>query len=375
MAFTPFSVIVGLTIKELHKCLSLSLSALSVPVLTLVLKCFAALVQATPYHRLGPGLITRVIRNVKPFIYHKDSTVQVTALIVLGCVLASEPLIPETKDAFTKKTNETKEQKGANSNSDDSFDFAEFSSDEEQQPQDPNVPWLLERCFYNLDCDNTVPTPVKLESLQIISVISRNYFDSLLAPSMTQVTKALDVSLTSKYVDVQLHAGRAVDFIGQAMSRCFLQESKQTFSSSLCLSFWQTLLTSSLTKLLQNEQHSILRAIGCDCLGSVGPEAFEQLSRDRQILCVTLLFACSRDDENSVRGAAVRALAICVLYPSLREDAGFVVDTAETIYRVLQDENFTVRVKCSWALGNLSDALVLNRQVLRLCLEFGVTVL
>lgn len=40
---------------------------------------------------------------------------------------------------------------------------------------------------------------------------------------------------------------------------------------------------------------------------------------DRQILTVTLLFACSRDGENSVKGAAVRALAICVLYPSLRE--------------------------------------------------------
>lgn len=281
----------------------------------MVLKCFAALVQATPYHRLAPGLITKVIRNVKSFTYHKDFTVQVTSLVVLGCVLASEPQVPETCQAFIKE----------------------------------GVPWLLQCCLTNLRTD-TIPTAVKLESLQIISVMSRNYFEVLIAPYLTDVTSALDLSLSSKYTDVQLHAGRAVDFIGQAMNRC----------SQMSLSFWETLLNGSLTALLQNDQ-SILRAIGCDCLGSIGPESFEQLSRDKQILCVTLLFACSRDDENTVKGTAVRALAICVLYPSLREDSGFVVDTAERIYSVLEDENFAVRVKCSWALGNLTDALVLNK--------------
>lgn len=44
-----------------------------------------------------------------------------------------------------------------------------------------------------------------------------------------------------------------------------------------CLQFWQTLLNGSLIELLQNEQHPILRAVGCDCLGSVGAQIFEQL--------------------------------------------------------------------------------------------------
>lgn len=37
------------------------------------------------------------------------------------------------------------------------------------------------------------------------------------------------------------------------------------------------------------------------------------------------------------------------------------MDVAETIHRTLQDVNMTVRVKASWSLGNLSDALVLNQ--------------
>ncbi|RZC35907.1 HEAT repeat-containing protein 6 [Asbolus verrucosus] len=371
LAFTPFCVIIGLMIKELHKCLSLALNENSIPVLTQILKCFAALIQATPYHRLARGLITKVIRNVKPFIYHKDQTVQVTALIALGCTLASEPLIPETKDAFIKHIDQTKPQtkKQTSGNSDD-FDFAEFSSDEEEIMSDnTDVPWLLERCLLNLgvklDCDriaeNAVSTPVKLESLQIISVMSQNYFETLLAPHLNLITRALDAALSNKYSDVRLHAGRAVDFIGQAMNKYFSGEGEKVMFLDQCLPFWQVLLNGSLTGLLQSEQHPILRAVGCDCLGSMGAFAFEQLPRDKQILCVTLLFACSRDDENSVKGAAVRALAICVLYPSLREDAGFVVDTAETIHRVLQEENLTVKVKCSWSLGNLSEALVLNR--------------
>lgn len=37
------------------------------------------------------------------------------------------------------------------------------------------------------------------------------------------------------------------------------------------------------------------------------------------------------------------------------------VDTAEVIHTTLQDDNMTVRIKASWALGNLSDAFVFNR--------------
>lgn len=65
------SVVLGLTLKELHRCLSLALNDSSVLVLTQVLKCFAALVQATPYHKLEAGLISKAVRNVKTYIYHK----------------------------------------------------------------------------------------------------------------------------------------------------------------------------------------------------------------------------------------------------------------------------------------------------------------
>lgn len=70
-SFTPFSVTIGLMIKEIHKGLCLALREMSVPVLIQALKCLSALVQATPYHRMPAGLITKIVRNVKPFIYYK----------------------------------------------------------------------------------------------------------------------------------------------------------------------------------------------------------------------------------------------------------------------------------------------------------------
>ncbi|KAF7272429.1 hypothetical protein GWI33_014777 [Rhynchophorus ferrugineus] len=385
VSFTPFSVELGLSLIELHRSLSIALVyQISVPVLALVLKCMAALVQATPYHRMNTGLVTDIIRNVKSLIYHRDASVQVTALIVLGCILAFEPAVPETLQSMTTlewysraKAERTGSDATVSSTrtptqETEDFDYAQFSSDDEESDREVGqVPWLLHKCLRNLGVkidqneraaktdhpERVVPAPVKLESLQIISAMSRNYFDSLMLPHVGLITRALEMSLVDRYIDLRLHAGRAVDFLGQAIGR--LAESD---GSLTCLDFWQALLDGPLVSLLQNEQQHALRAVGCDCIGSIGPYIFQQLPRDKQILCVTLLFACARDEEHSVRGAAVRALALCVLYPSLREDPGFVVDTAESILTSLKDENLTVRIKASWSLGNLSDALVLNNK-------------
>lgn len=42
------------------------------------------------------------------------------------------------------------------------------------------------------------------------------------------------------------------------------------------------------------------------------------------------------------------------------QDIGFVSDCGENILRALAEPTLVVRIKGAWALGNLSDALVLN---------------
>lgn len=79
------------------------------------------------------------------------------------------------------------------------------------------------------------------------------------------------------------------------------------------------------------------------------------------MLCITLLLGFTDDSDYHVRASAVRALGVYVLYPCLRDDVSFVADVANSIINSLQETNLSVKVKAAWALGNLSDALVLNK--------------
>lgn len=83
--------------------------------------------------------------------------------------------------------------------------------------------------------------------------------------------------------------------------------------------------------------------------------------RDSQILCITYLFACARDDSAAVRSSAIRALAIFVLFPSLKEDGLFLSDTIDVALSSAIDEHNNVRAQSAWLLGNVTEALASNK--------------
>ena len=78
------------------------------------------------------------------------------------------------------------------------------------------------------------------------------------------------------------------------------------------------------------------------------------------MLLVTLLSSCGCGEESIVRAAAVRALAVYVLFPTLCDNMCFVENTSESILRILKDNNLQVRIKASWSLGNITDAFIAN---------------
>ena len=43
------------------------------------------------------------------------------------------------------------------------------------------------------------------------------------------------------------------------------------------------------------------------------------------------------------------------------QDVSFIADTANAIIMALEESSLGVRVKAAWALGNLSDAIVMNK--------------
>lgn len=61
-------------LRELHRSLALALAGENaVLALTQLLRVVAILVQNTPYHRLQPGLLTKIVRSVRPLTVHKGA--------------------------------------------------------------------------------------------------------------------------------------------------------------------------------------------------------------------------------------------------------------------------------------------------------------
>ncbi|KAH1002858.1 hypothetical protein HUJ04_008893 [Dendroctonus ponderosae] len=362
-SFTSFSAMLGLTLIELNAKLCLSLSDRSVGVLTHALKCLAVLAQNTPYHRMAPGLITKIVRNVKPLVSFRDHRVQVTALVVLGSLLMNEPPLPETQRAIFKleKEPEARPERPSLPAEDEEY-FAQFSSDEEEPEagtSDDSMSWLLHKCLRNLGVmfDNApakLPVlPVQLEALQVLSAMSRNYFETMMLMHLNYIVRALEMSLACQNEEVALHAARLIEFLGDAMGKV-----GEAAGTSQCLTFWPTLLNCSEKRLFQSE-NPVLRAVGCDCLASISPWIWKHLPRNKQVLCIMLLFDCSKDEQGAVRSAAARALSVCTLHQSLQEDEGFIVDATLAILENFQDTHPIGRLKTSWSLGCLSDSLVL----------------
>ncbi|ERL90729.1 hypothetical protein D910_08076 [Dendroctonus ponderosae] len=272
-SFTSFSAMLGLTLIELNAKLCLSLSDRSVGVLTHALKCLAVLAQNTPYHRMAPGLITKIVRNVKPLVSFRDHRVQVTALVVLGSLLMNEPPLPETQRAIFKleKEPEARPERPSLPAEDEEY-FAQFSSDEEEPEagtSDDSMSWLLHKCLRNLGVmfDNApakLPVlPVQLEALQVLSAMSRNYFETMMLMHLNHIVRALEMSLACQNEEVALHAARLIEFLGDAMGKV-----GEAAGTSQCLTFWPTLLNCSEKRLFQSE-NPVLRAVGCDCLASI----------------------------------------------------------------------------------------------------------
>ena len=67
-----------------------------------------------------------------------------------------------------------------------------------------------------------------------------------------------------------------------------------------------------------------------------------------------LLLGLVHDPAPPVKAAAARALGSMVSYPQLQRDAVFMADMAAALAATAADDNITVRVRASWALGTWS---------------------
>ncbi|KAM7350223.1 HEAT repeat-containing protein 6 [Cochliomyia hominivorax] len=382
--FIPFSVSLGYMVLAIYKSLSTILSSeSSLPVLTQALKCLAVLVQASPFQQFPKGFVQNFVKDVKPLVYHRDAAIQVSALMVLEFLVAMPEITDDIAeavglppDATTKKG--TKVQHVSNDEI-DIVEFEEYVESDEEICEDANcatttktnnikrnsnnTSWLLRRVLYNLiKQEKLLATSVRIESLQVLTVMSSHFV--MIKPLLESISHVLQHSLNDALPDVRLYAARCTDACSYQISRYLLNNAPcSEIDIRDCNKFWLNMMPIIVSHIGRDlEEVSTVRITFCDALSNIGVTMFEHVPHTTQISLLSFLSGVSSDasEETIVRAAAVRALAVFALYPSLRSDLVFIENTAELTLRLVKDSNLLVRVKSLWSLGNISDALIVK---------------
>ncbi|KAJ7308893.1 hypothetical protein JRQ81_008168 [Phrynocephalus forsythii] len=391
-AFTPFSVTVASSVQELHRCLLLALVAeTSSQTLTQVIKCLANLVLNAPYSRLKPGLLTRVWNQTKPYIRHKDVNVRVSSLTLLGAIISAQAPLPEVRRLLQQPVSSS----GLGNSGCGALPSPGVSEWRREAPVAPGQPsyatetgpaescWLLCLCISlvvlpredgcsdsDTGCPTTVstyePSPVRLEALQVLVLLVKGYF-SVSQSYLLELGQVACTCMEETDPSIQLHGAKLLDELGVGI----IQQCKpdpavapeERVPLDLVVMFWTRMLNGPLPAALQNAQHPMLQTSTCNALSSILPEAFSSLPGDKQILCVTILLGLNQSENPLVKAAAARALGVYVVFPCLRQDVMFVVDTANAILHSLSDGSPNVRTKAAWSLGNLTDTLIINMEL------------
>ncbi|XP_050837858.1 HEAT repeat-containing protein 6 isoform X2 [Serinus canaria] len=389
-AFTPFSVTIASSIRELHRCLLLALVAeSSSQTLTQIVKCLANLVSNAPYSRLKPGLLTRVWNQIKPYISHKDVNVRVSSLTLLGAIISVQAPLPEVQLLLQQPSSSGLSGSGSATPGREQWRKAVPWAGESPQGSPagcapPEPCWLLRLCVSLIvlpredscsDSDTAFPAlgsvyepcPLRLEALQVLALLVKGYFPMAqsyflgLGEVACRCMEEMDPS-------IQLHGAKLLEELGTGVLQQHKPDSptapEQRVPVSLVVTFWTMMLNGPLPGTLQNSPHATLQTSACDALSSILPEAFSLLQGDQQILCVTLLLGLNHSENPLVKAAAARALGVYILFPCLRQDVMFVADTANAILNSLHDKSPNVRAKAAWSLGNLTDTLIINMETM-----------
>ncbi|XP_068011058.1 HEAT repeat-containing protein 6 [Melanerpes formicivorus] len=389
-AFTPFSVTIASSIRELHRCLLLALVAeSSSQTLTQVVKCLANLVSNAPYNRLKPGLLTRVWNQIKPYIHHKDVNVRVSSLTLLGAVVSAQAPLPEVQLLLQQPSCSGSASSGsttpARSSSEPWRKAAPPAGECPGAPagSSPEPCWLLRLCVALVvlpredSCPAAAslpafpslyePCPLRLEALQVLALLVRGYF-SLAQSYFLELGEVACRCMEEMDPSIQLHGAKLLEELGTGVLQQYKPDSAippdQRVPVSRVVTFWTLMLNGPLPGTLQNSPHATLQTSACDALSSILPEAFSSLQSEQQILCVTLLLGLNHSENPLVKAAAARALGVYILFSCLRQDVMFVADTANAILESLHDKSPNVRAKAAWSLGNLTDTLIINMETM-----------
>ncbi|MEJ1272309.1 HEAT repeat containing 6 [Cricetulus griseus] len=347
MAFTPFSVTIASSIRELHRCLLLALVAeSSSQTITQIIKCLANLVSNAPYNRLKLSLLTKVWNHIKPYIRHKDVNVRVSSLTLLGAIVSTHAPLPEVQLLLQQPCSSGLSSSNSATphlSTPDCWDRVPGGSSLEEvsvsSPKASAEPcWLIRLCISTVvlpkedscsgsDAGSAVgstyePCPMRLEALQVLAHLARGYF-SMAQLYLMELGEVICKCMGEANPSIQLHSVKLLEELGTGLIQQYKPDSnmapEQRVPIYMVVMFWTAMLNGPLPRALQSSEHPTLQASACDALSSILPEAFSSLPNDKQILCITMLLGLNDNKNHLVKAATSRALGVYVLFPCLRQ--------------------------------------------------------
>jgi hypothetical protein len=425
-SFVPMSYSIANLIRQLHSDLNYSLNNFETFSLNQIqlLKCMQCLIKATPYQKLKPGLVYKLISNLHLQLTLKSKKNNENSSIVINEILNCLLLIltnhhqlaevhlalisnsnKNQQDAASKaSTNTTKDEldnlsekleqistvfkapvitqsrvtyfytnESKNLNNSHSFNES-LTASGQMTPlfndligqDDTNKSWLVNYClkYYTLINSNDH----KLVCLDLLQIICKKYFDllrrDLFFDDITQLILN-NIDLMNDTEQIQMKTLKLLE----ELARCLATIELRTMTNidlNDCCKFWSSLLNSKLIPhILCNEQQYVLSSCACDCLAGIGASIFELLPFQKRIYCLTNLLHLTKSNSSLIRSSSVRALGVYVTFTSLKEDQNFLNDLSQCLYTLLNnDTNNLVRQKAAWSLSNLSEVLVENQDKL-----------
>ncbi|KAK9503817.1 hypothetical protein O3M35_010294 [Rhynocoris fuscipes] len=319
--FTAFSEVLSELISGLHSTFGGVL--VTMPHMSIVIPLLhttSSLISVTPYHRLKPELLSNLFKTVYLYINHKDPTVCVGVLHCLSEIVILTPVTNEQKEVIKYGINDGTNADGT---------------------------WLLSHCF-NLLKEQT-SSDVRVACWQILGGLCQCHFE-LITNSFSTLENYIFQDLNAPNKPM-IYAAKTLEHL---LSKLLLQDEFENYRKDL----WMKLLQGPFVSLIENSRRAA--AIACDCLSNIGPQVFNSLKEETQILIITLLYGCCYSEVVVVRGSAINALGVFLMYSQITHEQ-FVHDTKDILIKSLSDESDYVRTKAAWAFGNLVDLLFENQ--------------
>ncbi|KAF9995871.1 HEAT repeat-containing protein 6 [Entomortierella chlamydospora] len=299
---------VGLMMRELHVSFALSMdkvdSSVDQVIVAQMIRCCSLIVANCSYEKMRPGLPLLVYRSIEKFL---DSNGKAK----LPICKVRESILPMSVG------------------------------------EDGAAPELLSRLLGFVGGPQ-VPAVVSIEAWGVLRAIAQYHFSAI-----TGLWPRLDAALGS--------ARDSEDPRVRSAGLMFLDEYSKAgavATKPLTSEWWKDAMERHILKAFTEENTSI-KALGCDCISNLSSDAFSGLPSRLEMSIMSLVLGTALDEHPSARAAACRAIGVFILFPSLREDSTHAVDLASTVLGLCQDPNLNVRVRASWAVGNLCDSLVL----------------